>query len=341
MQRSLVSALFLLGSSIISLASDSEPRNCHVQVAMSSGAIPAKLKLQIFSGSNRIREVRVPETGSVTVPDLVPGDYRIQSGGVDANFLTAGPLHVPAFGPCEFGFTIVGRTDSHKNLEGDDVEVEDLRISSQARAQFQRAFTQFEHGELQKARDSFIEVTKLAPKLSRTYNILGVISNQLGDKQSEREYFEKALELNPRSKPALINLAKLSILERKFSDALAMLERYRIGSPDVADTHAMEAEALLKLGRYNDAIREARAAHVLPHTNWASIHVVAAASYEALHQPDSAVSEYRQFIQECNQQPMRERAARRISELTSVALQQPSSQPSSSSQIPMNSLVER
>src|SRR5690242_6770284 len=107
MRRSLVSALFVLGSSLICLASDTPVRSCNIQVVMSSGAIPAKLRLQVFDGSNRIREVRVPETGSVAVSDLAPGDYRIQSGGVDANFLTAGPLHVPASGPCEFGFTIV------------------------------------------------------------------------------------------------------------------------------------------------------------------------------------------------------------------------------------------
>jgi Flp pilus assembly protein TadD len=339
MQRSLVSALLLVCPSIFSLASDLQPRTCHVQVVMSSGAIPAKLKLQVFDGAKRIRETRVPETGSVTIPDLAPGDYRIQSGGTDANFLTAGPLHVPASGPCELGFTIVGRTDAHNNLTEDDVEVEDLRISPAVRSLFQGAFTQFEHGELQKAKEAFIQVTKAAPKLSRAYNILGVISNQQGDRASGRQYFERALELNPRSRPALMNLAKLSIVERRFDDALGILERYRIGTPDIADVHAMEAETLLKLGRYNEAIQEAKAAHVLPHPNWASVHVIAAASYEALHQPDFAVSEYRQFIQECNQQPMRERAAQRISELTSVASQQPSSQ--QSSQIPMNSLVMR
>jgi Flp pilus assembly protein TadD len=334
MQCSVVSALFLLGSSIFSLASDSQLRSCHVQIVLSSGAIPPKLRLQVFNGMSRIREVRVPETGSTTITDLAPGDYRIQSGGLDANFLTTGPMHVPASGPCELGFTIVGRADSHNSLAEDDVDVEDLRVSSRARSLFQLAFAQFERGELQKSKDSFIEVTKLAPKLSRAYNILGVISNQQGDARSGRQYFEKALELNPRSKPALMNLAKLSIVERRFEDALAILERYRIGSPDVADVHAMEAEAYLKLGRYNEAIREAKAAHELPHPNWASVHVIAATSFEALHQPDHAVSEYRRFIEECNQQPLRERAERRISELTSVASQQPS-------EIPMNSLAVR
>lgn len=335
MQRGAVSALVLVGSSIFSFGSDLQPRSCHVQVLMSSGAIPSNLKLQVFSGNSRIRDVRVPETGSITITNLAPGDYRIQSGGVAANFLTAGPLHVPDSGPCELGFTIVGRTDAHNSLAEDDVDVEDLRVSSQARSQFQTAFAQFERGELQKSRDSFIEVTKLAPKLSRAYNILGVISNQLGDTRSGRQYFEKALELNPHSKPALMNLAKLSLTERRFDEALTNLERYRIGSPDIADVHAMEAEAYLKLGRYNEAIRETKAAHALPHANWATVHVIAATSFEALHQTDYAVSEYRRFIEECNQQTLRERAAQRISELTSVASQQPRAP------VPMNSLVSR
>jgi Flp pilus assembly protein TadD len=334
MQRSVVSALLILGSSIFSLASDSQLRSCHVQVSMSNGVIPARLKLQIFDRGKRIRDVRVPETGSLTLTDLAPGDYRIQTGGIEENFLTAGPLHVPADGPCDIGFTILGRTDSHNSLAEDDVDVEDLRVSAKAQSLFQSAFAQFARGELQKSRSSFIEVTKLAPRLSRTYNILGVISNQLGDTQSGRQYFEKALELNPHSKPALMNLAKLSMIERKFDAALAMLERYRIGSPDLADVHGMEAEAYLKLGRYNDAIREAKAAHSLPHPNWASIHVIAATSFEALHQTDNAVSEYRQFIQESNQQPLKERAAQRIGDLTSIAEQR-------RSQIPINSLVTR
>jgi len=334
MQRSVVLALLLLGSSILSLASDSQLRSCHVQVVMSDGVIPAKLRLQVFDGNSRIRELRVPETGSTTVTALAPGDYRIQTGGLDANFLTAGPLHVPASGPCEIGFTIVGHADAHNTLEEDDVDIEDLRVSSRARSLFQSAFAQFERGELQKSKESFIEVTKLAPRLSRAYNILGVISNQQGDTRSGREYFEKALELNPRSKQALMNLAKLSIVERRFDEALTTLERYRIGSPNVADVHAMEAEAYLKLGRYREAIREVKAAHALPHPNWASVHVIAAASFEALHQPDDAVSEYRRVIEECNQPTLRERAAQRISELTSVASQQPV-------QIPLNSLIMR
>ena len=335
MQRSLVSALLVVGSSIPSLASHLQLQNCHVQVSMSSGAVPGKLKLQVFDGNRRIRELRVPENGSVVIPDLVPGDYRIQTGGVDTNFLTAGPVHVPESGPCELGFTISGRTDLHNALLEDEVEVEDLRVSSQVRSLFQSAFAEFERGELQKARDSFVEVIRIAPKLSRAYNILGVVCNQLGDQQSGRQYFEKALELNPRSKPALMNLAKLSIVERRFNDALSILERYRIGIPDIADTHAMEAEAFLKLGKYSDAIREAKASHALPHANWATVHVIAAASFEALHQPDSAVAEYRQFIAECNQQSLREQAARKIIELTPLVVQQPTTA------VPLNSLLER
>lgn len=335
MLRSLVSALLLVGSSISSLAADLQPQSCRVQVLMSSGRLPAKLKLQIFDGNRRIREIRVPAGGSITIPDLAPGDYRMQTGGVDSNFLTAGPLHVPESGPCELGFTIVGRADSHNAFLEDDVEVEDLRLSPQARSLFQSAFTEFERGELQKARDSFVEVTRLAPKLSRAYNILGVICNQLGDQQSGRQYFEKALELNPRSKPALMNLAKLSIVERRFGEALTILERYRIGTPDIADIHAMEAEAFLKLGKYHEAIREAKASHSLPHANWATVHVIAAASFEALHQPDSAVAEYRQFIAESNQEPLRERAAQRINELNPLVVQQPTTA------VPSNSLLER
>jgi len=325
MYRCLVVVLFVLSLSISSFSygsSQSPLRTCHFQVAMSNGeTVPSNLRLQVFDGTNRVAQVGIPLTGAAS-QDLPVGDYRVQAGGIGANFLTSGPLHVPQSGECQFGITVDGRTDAANNIVEEDVDVEDLRISTKTRSLFQRAFTQLERGDLREAKASFLEVIRLAPRLSRAYNVLGVISDQQGDTRSGRQYFEKALELNPRSKAALMNLAKLSMIERKFEPALALLERYRIGTRDIADVHAMEAEAYLKLGKYNEAIREASAAHLLAHPNWASVHVIAAAAFEAIHQPDFAVREYQRYIEERPAEPMRERAAQRIRELTTVAAQQ-------------------
>ena len=317
----------------LGFASEVESRVCHVQVVMSSGTLPQDLKLQVFGGGKRISELTVPYDGDALLPALAPGDYRVQTG-IGTNFLTSGPLHVPVSGNCEMRVSILGRADAKNRLIEDDLDVEDLRVPRKAREEFEKGFASLQHGQLNEAKKDFLEVVKLDPKLSRAYNVLGVISDQQKDLAAARQYFEKALELNPRSKSALMNIARLCMAEKQYDAALGFAERYRQGSRDSADVHAMEADAYLKLARYPEAIREAQAAHSLSDQNWETVHLIAASAYEALHQPQMAAAEYRLYIEESSNSEMRAVASRRIRELTGVAQVNPAT-------VPMNSLLPR
>lgn len=331
--RCLISFAILLFVSTVSFGSKSEPRICRVQVNISSGSLPDNMRLQVFAGDRRLAEMKVPFDGNVFLPPLAIGDYRVQTGE-GTNFVTSGPLHVPESGACELRVSILGRADGKNQLVENDLDVEDLRVPRKARERFEKGFAALQHGELEEAKKEFLEVTRLDPKLSRTYNVLGVISDQQKNRAAARQYFEKALELNARSKAALMNLAKLCMLEKQYEDAIGFLERFRAGSRDHADVFGMEADAYLKLGRYEDAIRAAQAAHRLNHQNWDTIHLIAASAYEALHQPEMAASEYRLYLDESSNPQMRVIAFQKIRDLGGVAQQ-------SQTAGPMNSLLPR
>ncbi len=304
----------LLFLSNFGFSSEGESRVCHVQVVMSSGTLPQNLRMQVFGGDRRLADLTVPYDGNVFLPALVPGEYRVQTG-IGTNFLTAGPLHVPESGTCEMRVSIVGRADAKSRRIENDLDVEDLRVPRKAREEFEKGFASLQRGELDEARKDFLDVVKLDPKLSRAYNVLGVISDQQKDRAAARRYFEKALELNPHSKSALMNMAKLCMVEKQYDAALGLVERYRQGSRESADVHEMKADAYLKLGRYPEAIREAQAAHSLDHQNWETVHLIAATAYEALRQPQSAAAEYRLYIEESSNPQMRAVASQRIREL--------------------------
>jgi tetratricopeptide (TPR) repeat protein len=324
--------LFLMAS-ISCFGAESDAPLCHVQVNMSAGSLPQNLKMQVFAADKRLAELTVPYTGSLVLPPLAPGEYRLQTGE-GTNFITSGPLHVPKSGECEVSINILGHTDARSKLIEDDLDVEDLRVPRKARDRFEKGFGALQRGDLQEARKEFLEVVRLDPKLSRAYNVLGVISDQQQDRVAARGYFEKALELNPRSKSALMNLAKLCMLEKQYDAALALFERFRMGARDSADIHAMEADAYVKLGRYPEAIREAHAAHNLSHANWEMVHLIAATAYEALHQTQMAAAEYRLYLEESSNPEMRAVASRRLRELGGVA-------EASSPTAPMNSFLPR
>ena len=331
--RRIVCFAILLFVSTLSSGSKSEPRVCRVQVNISTGSLPANMKLQVFAGDRRLSEMKVPFDGNVFLPPLAPGDYRVQTGE-GTNFVTSGPLHVPESGACELRVSILGYGDAIIQLVEDDLDVEDLRVPRKARERFEKGFAALQHGDLEEARKDFLDVTRLDPKLSRAYNVLGVISDQQKNRAAARQYFEKAVELNPHSKAALMNLAKLCMLEKQYDAAIDFLERFRAGSRDHADVYGMEAEAYLRLGRYQDAIRAAQAAHRLNHQNWDTVHLIAASAYEALHQPQMAATEYRLYIDESSNPEMRAVAFQKVRELSRVAQQ-------SRTTVPMNSLLPR
>lgn len=331
--RSVVSLAALILVSSVSFGSTTEPRVCHVQINMSAGSIPQNTKLQVFAADRRLSEMKIPFDGSLFLPPLAPGEYRVQTGQ-GANFVTSGPLHVPELGVCELRVSILGHADAKNQLVEDDLDVEDLRVPQKARERFEKGFAAFQRGELEDAKKDFLEVARLDPKLSRAYNVLGVISDQQKNRAAARQYFEQALALNPHSKMALMNLAKLCMLEKRYDDALIFLERFRVGSREHADIYGMEAEAYLKLGRYPEAIRAAQAAHRLSHRNLETVHLIAAAAYEALHQPGMAAVEYRVYVDESSDPAMRAVASQKIRELSGVAQQ-------SQTPVPMNSLMPR
>jgi hypothetical protein len=99
----------------------------------------------------------------------------------------------------------------------------------------------------------------------------------------------------------------------------------------------MRAQANLELGRFDETIKQARAVHLLAHSNWASIHVIAAQAYERLSQPELARVEYETYVRESPQGNFRAAASKRMQELGSVGV----AERSASTPPPINSLLPR
>jgi hypothetical protein len=332
MRFTAVLGFVLLASSGFIFGSDARLRDCRVAIAMADGApLPTGLQLSLFEGDHRIDKVKIPGTGMLSLSQP-PGNYRVQIAGTAGRFVTSGLLHIDSDSPCQVAIDLPARTDSEKKILEEEVDVEDLRISGKARSLYERAFSAFTAGQLERAKEGFQQVVQADPKLGRAYNVLGVIFTQQGDRIAARNSFETALQLNPRSQTALLNLAKLSIAEKKYQEVLQLMDRYSAGNREIADVHAFKTEAYLALGKFEQAVNEAHAAHALPHSNIAYVHELAAAALEALHRPESAVDEYRLYLAEAKGNVSRELALGRIRDLTSAVA-------SGTSAVPGNAFV--
>ncbi|MBZ9786659.1 tetratricopeptide repeat protein [Psychroflexus sp. CAK57W] len=70
-------------------------------------------------------------------------------------------------------------------------------------------------GKVDKYDEVMKEVVKMDPENPSLYYNLGVASEQLGDKESAKEYYLKAIELNPEMVNAYINLAAITLSEER------------------------------------------------------------------------------------------------------------------------------
>jgi choline-sulfatase len=108
-------------------------------------------------------------------------------------------------------------------------------------------------GDLPGARDVLQASLKLNPNQFAARLALGRVYLSLNDLKAAQVQFEAAVLLQPGSSEAQIDLAKALIRQKKFADAVELLEPVAGFSSDDAEMFAVLAEAYTGLGRRQDA----------------------------------------------------------------------------------------
>lgn len=108
--------------------------------------------------------------------------------------------------------------------------------------------------------DSLQRSLRERPDNARGFALLGLAYQQrareTGDPSSyprSERALRKALELDPRNAQATSGLAALALVRHRFRDALALGTEARALAPNVASTYGVIGDALLELGRYDEA----------------------------------------------------------------------------------------
>jgi choline-sulfatase len=115
-------------------------------------------------------------------------------------------------------------------------------------------------GDLAGARDVLLASLKLNPHQFAARLSLGRVYLSLNDSKAAEVQFEEAVLLEPGSSEAQIDLAKALIRQKKFADAVELLEPVADSSSSEPEMFEVLAEAYTGLGRRQDAQRaQARA----------------------------------------------------------------------------------
>jgi arylsulfatase A-like enzyme/Flp pilus assembly protein TadD len=118
-------------------------------------------------------------------------------------------------------------------------------------------------GDLPGARDVLQASLKLNPDQFGARLLLGRVYLRLNDSKEAEIQFETAVLLQPGSSEAQIDLAKALIRQKKFADAVELLEPIAGSSNDDAEIFEVLAEAYTGIGRRQDAQRAQSQARAL------------------------------------------------------------------------------
>jgi tetratricopeptide (TPR) repeat protein len=180
---------------------------------------------------------------------------------------------------------------------GQSISASDLKIPENAKKEFDNASELIAREDWKNAIERLNKALAIYPNYVEAYNNLGVAYSRLGDRFHEREALQKAISLNDHFAPALVNLARISMIDRNYPEAETLLSKATIMDP-ATQALTLLAQVQLLNGHYDDAIASSRKVHLRSHKQYAVVHYIAARAFEHQKRAQDAVGELETFLKE-------------------------------------------
>lgn len=188
-----------------------------------------------------------------------------------------------------------------------------LQVPRKARKLFDKGNSALKKGKLEDAEKYYVKATEIYPQYEEAENSLGIVLMQEGKKAEGKAAFSRAVAMNAHFASACVNLAKIAMDEKQFSDAYSLAKQAIASEPLNPGALFLGAESAFFTGQYTETVSYTRTLHSLPHQQYSLAHFLAAKSLEVGNQPDAAIHEYQTFLDEDPLDPNAQRARELLS----------------------------
>lgn len=111
----------------------------------------------------------------------------------------------------------------------------------------------FHNGDLELARDQFLESIAKNENFAEAHNNLGLVCSELGDENAASSAFSKAIEIDPELHAAYNNMGYLFYKQNSYDQAVEMYNEALGRQSDNSTAYTNLGNAYFKLGRHEDA----------------------------------------------------------------------------------------
>ena len=153
----------------------------------------------------------------------------------------------------------------HLNREEYDMAIAEFEAAAKANPTL--AFVHFNLGvaylkkqEYARAREELLKDVAIEPDVALNYDRLGEVYWQMQDDANAEKSYREALRRDPRLVSSYLGLAKIYSRQQKYPAALGEADRALGIDPERTEAHYIRGQALLRLGRKEEAKKEIAAA---------------------------------------------------------------------------------
>ncbi|HUS18912.1 MAG TPA: tetratricopeptide repeat protein [Terriglobales bacterium] len=209
----------------------------------------------------------------------------------------------------------------HKNSQANrhsvsaTVSASRLKVPRRANREFEKGNRDLAEGKLSQAQKHFERSIELYPQFDQAYNNLGVVLMRMDRPQDGKAAFEKAAQINDHFARAHLNLAKIALDAKDFTEAYRLAQAALTAEPLNPGALFVGAEAAYFSGNTHEVIALTNKLHSLPHPAFSLAHFLSAKALESQDRHSQAITEYEHFLAEDPNDPNASLARRRISEL--------------------------
>jgi Tfp pilus assembly protein PilF len=215
----------------------------------------------------------------------------------------------------------VAYVPSEAALEGRGALVSSRQLSIPGKALRKLAEARERLTRRQKARAvvSLKQAVEVAPRFSAAWNMLGVISYQDRDFSNAEEYFQRAVDTDPQSFEAIVNLGGAQLSTGKLVEALANNQRAQTARPQDPLANAQLGLSYFQLGDNDHAEPYLVKAKRIDPAHFTRPQLYLAQIYLARGDVNLATSELRDFIRRYPDAPEAESLREKLNELDGKA----------------------
>jgi outer membrane protein assembly factor BamD (BamD/ComL family) len=293
-----------------------------VDVVFAVGGGPAPhLRVRLLKGmtGSPVGELLTNSSGTAEFAGLESGQYHAVVSGENIESAESGTIEVSDWSVF-MSQTVAVRTTTKPGGASNPsmaaaISAADLNVPPKAGKEYDHGNEEMTHKNWSKAIEHFNKAIEIYPSFSAAYNNLGVSYGRLGQREQQRQALLKAISLNERCAPALVNLAYMNMEDKHLSEAGGLLSKAVALDPNNVEALSYLAQVDVDQGQFDLAIAAVHKVHSLPHQQFGIVHYTAARAYENEGRIADAIAELQLFLQEAPQSPRAETARKAIAAL--------------------------